>query len=111
MYSEMARVALLPLEKECRKYIQVLGSEFNNCWIPKIMDQREAVVYVFSRHGALTDEGEGIKQIMRHIKKTAMGKQELFYPPCMLYFMIKAMKMTALSNGVLGNRDTKKEWP
>lgn len=30
LYSEMARVALLPLEKECRKYIQVLGSEFNN---------------------------------------------------------------------------------
>lgn len=35
---------------------------------------------------------------MRDVKKRAMGKQEVFYLPFMLSFMIKAIKRSILSN-------------
>jgi len=39
---------------------------------------------------------------MRDIKKRAMGKQEVFYLPCMLSFMVKAIKSRTLSKACAG---------
>lgn len=39
---------------------------------------------------------------MRDIKKRAMEKQEVFYLPCMISFIIKAIKWSALSNACAG---------